>query len=82
MISQMKSRIPKFKSIEEERHFWQTHDITEFWDELTPVKLKFTTPRRKAISITLSPMEIHTLQDILVRLTGRRLHPSVLHSRK
>lgn len=28
-----KSRIPHFKTIEEEAEFWDTHDLTEFEDE-------------------------------------------------
>jgi len=33
-----KSRIPTFKTIEEEADFWDTHSIEEFADELTPVE--------------------------------------------
>jgi predicted DNA binding CopG/RHH family protein len=32
-------KIPAFNNIEEEAEFWDTHDITDFLDELTPVKL-------------------------------------------
>ncbi|HEY7348021.1 MAG TPA: CopG family antitoxin [Ktedonobacterales bacterium] len=35
------SRIPHFASREEEAAFWDTHDITEFEDELEPVKVRF-----------------------------------------
>jgi hypothetical protein len=31
------SRIPTFKTIEEEAEFWDTHDLTEFADELEEV---------------------------------------------
>ncbi len=34
------SRIPKFANREEEAAFWDTHDISDYWDELKPVKLK------------------------------------------
>jgi hypothetical protein len=34
----MKSRIPTFKSVEEEATFWDTHSSEEFADELTPVE--------------------------------------------
>lgn len=34
------SRIPDFKSREEEAEFWDTHDFMDFWDELEPVKLE------------------------------------------
>ncbi len=32
-----RSRIPKFKTIEEEAAFWDTHDTTEFEDEFESV---------------------------------------------
>ena len=35
------SRIPEFRSIEEEAEFWETHDLTEFedeWEEVTDVE--------------------------------------------
>jgi hypothetical protein len=35
------SRIPEFDSIEEEAEWWDTHDITDYLDELRPVTLKF-----------------------------------------
>lgn len=31
------SRIPRFATVEEEAEFWDTHDITEFDDELETV---------------------------------------------
>lgn len=31
------SRIPTFATVEDEAAFWDTHDITEFEDELEPV---------------------------------------------
>src|ERR1700690_1179561 len=46
-------KIPKFKSLEAERVFWDTHSITEFLDELKPVKVEFSRPKKKLISIRL-----------------------------
>ena len=51
----MKKKIPKFKSEEQERKFWQGHDSSEYidWDEADEVifpKLKLST---KTISIRL-----------------------------
>lgn len=37
-----KSKIPEFKTIQEEAEFWDTHDFTDFLDELKPVKVKFS----------------------------------------
>ena len=65
----MKSRIPKkFKSLQEERAFWQTHDITDFWSELKPVTLKFGQPRRKR-AVRLTNLELYTLKHLLSKLT-------------
>jgi hypothetical protein len=35
-----KSRIPEFSSYEEEANWWDTHDITDYLDELKPVKVR------------------------------------------
>ncbi len=44
----MKSRIPAFKTIEEEAAFWDTHSSEEFSDELTPVEnVKFVKAQPK-----------------------------------
>lgn len=60
----MKKRIPKFKSLEEERKFWDTHSVTEFLDELRPVKVEFTRPRKKLISLRLDVPQIESLKQI------------------
>ncbi len=36
-----KSRIPEFKTIEEEAAFWDTHSFTDFEDELEDVDIVF-----------------------------------------
>ena len=35
------SRIPDFATREEEAKFWDTHDISDYWDEMKPVKARF-----------------------------------------
>lgn len=39
MKKKIKSRIPKFKSLEEEAKFWDTHSITDFEDETEDVEI-------------------------------------------
>jgi hypothetical protein len=48
-----KSRIPTFKTIEEEASFWDTHSSEEFADELTPVEdVKFVpASSKKALTV-------------------------------
>ncbi len=33
------SKIPEFKTIEEEAEFWDTHSVTDYWDELEDVEV-------------------------------------------
>lgn len=60
----MKTRIPKFKSLEEERKFWDTHSITDFLDELRPAKVEFVRPKKKLISLRLDAPQIASLKEI------------------
>ena len=77
----MKSRIPKFRSLTEERAFWQTHSATDFLDELTPVVLEFGGPssRKQSPSVKLSGVEVRILQGVLARLLHAQ-HRSSSHS--
>lgn len=47
--------IPRFKSEDEEREFWATHDTTEYFDLSRPVKLDLThlRPSAKAVTVRL-----------------------------
>lgn len=36
-----KRTIPEFTSYEEEAHFWDTHDVTDYWDEMKPANVTF-----------------------------------------
>ena len=49
------SKIPKFNSIAEEAEFWDTHDFTEFMDELTPVTMKVNLgqPKEETLNVRL-----------------------------
>ncbi len=48
-----KTRIPTFSSIEEEAEFWDTHDVTDYWDELKPVKARFAKNLSHGMTIRL-----------------------------
>ena len=60
----MKRKIPKFKSLEEERKFWDTHSVTDFLDELKPVKIEFVRPKKKLLSVRLDINQIKSLKEI------------------
>ncbi len=40
-------KIPDFKTAEEEAEFWETHSVSDYWDEFRPVKEKLD-PKLKA----------------------------------
>lgn len=52
MTSKLKP-IPKFKSEEEERHFWETHDTTKYFDSNQMEKVKFPNLKPSTQSISL-----------------------------
>ncbi len=60
----MKNKIPKFKSLEEERNFWDTHSVTDYLEELKPVKVEFSKPKKKLISLRLDTPQIKDLKKI------------------
>jgi predicted DNA binding CopG/RHH family protein len=59
-----KSRIPEFKSIEEEAEFWDTHDFTDYLDEFRPVKVRFARNLSEGITIRLDPETLAKLRAL------------------
>jgi len=48
------NRIPDFATREEEAEFWDTHDITDFLDDLKPVKVTVSKTLGQGLTIRLS----------------------------
>lgn len=60
-----KSRIPDTDSIEELARFWETHDLTDFEDELEEVTEPIFAPRlRTTLLIRLEPQEVEAIKEI------------------
>lgn len=57
-------KIPKFKSEKEEADFWATHDSVDYLSETKEVKVKFTRPRKKLVSLRLDEKTIKKLKKI------------------
>ncbi|MBI2049550.1 BrnA antitoxin family protein [Candidatus Roizmanbacteria bacterium] len=46
-------KIPRFKSEDEEREFWDTHDLTDYLDHFKPVELDLSELKPSTESISL-----------------------------
>lgn len=64
------SKIPKFKNIEEEAHFWDTHSFVDFEDELEEVDIvvDLAKPRDDAIVVRVQK----SLKDKLERFATQK----------
>lgn len=49
------NKIPKFKTIEEEAKFWDTHSFADYWDELEDVDLvvELHKPKEKTLVLRM-----------------------------
>lgn len=64
--SKKSKAIPRFKSEDEEREFWATHDTTEYFDISKPVELDLSElkPSTKSITIRLPESLLATLKSL------------------
>jgi CopG antitoxin of type II toxin-antitoxin system len=69
------SRIPDFRSREEEAAFWDTHDFTEFLDETRPVKLRVTKNLSEGLTVRLDRWDREELER---RAAEQGIGPSTL----
>src|ERR1700694_1530509 len=72
---QNKSRIPNFATREEEAKFWDTHDISDYWDEMKPVRVRFAKQLSEGITIRLDPQ---TLSELRSLASERGIGPTTL----
>ena len=59
-------RIPKFKSYKEEAKFWDSHDVTDYLDELEPVKMTMDLkePKQETLTLRIQPVLKSRLEKI------------------
>ena len=60
--NQQQRTMPEFASREEEAEFWDTHDITDYWDELKPVKVNFSDSIDHAVIVRF---DLDTFNELL-----------------
>jgi predicted DNA binding CopG/RHH family protein len=58
-------KVPKFKSLKEEREFWDIHDSTDYHDDFKVTKnVVFVRPKKEVISLRLEPTIINKLKEL------------------
>jgi len=59
-------KIPEFKSLEEESEFWDTHDFTDFFEDMVDVDVEaeFGRPERVPVSVYLAPEAVTQLEAV------------------
>jgi predicted DNA binding CopG/RHH family protein len=58
-------KVPKFRSLKEERQFWDTHDSTNYHDDFKITKnVVFVRPKKEVISLRLEPKFIRRLREL------------------
>ena len=69
------SRIPKFASRQEEAEFWDTHDVTDFWDELEPVEVQIEGPFSEEVTLHI---DLETMDEVRTLAKEQGLPPDGL----
>ena len=69
------SRIPTFANHEEEAAFWDTHDISDYWDELKPAQLKVAKNLSQGITIRF---DAETLEELRQQAHRKGIGPTTL----
>lgn len=57
-----KSKIPEFKSIQEEAKFWDTHSFADYWDEFRPVRVQFAKNLSEGVTVRFDPVTSNKLR--------------------
>jgi len=58
--------IPRFKNEDEEREFWATHDLADYFDHFQPVELDLSElrPSTKSVTIRLPESLLEALKSL------------------
>lgn len=70
-----KEPIPKFKSYEEEAEFWDTHDVTDYWDDFAPTHISFKGDLKEGVFVRLDSETLARIREAAIELD---ISPSAL----
>ncbi len=62
MKNKKMSKIPQFKTREEEAKWWETHSFADYQDEFKTVKARFAKNLSEGIHVRLDPDTLETLR--------------------
>lgn len=74
-VERRERRIPEFSNRAEEAAFWDTHDITDYLDELESVEVRFVKKLSEGITVRLTPAMLRQLQ---IQARRKGVGPSTL----
>ena len=58
-------KVPKFKNVNEERKFWDSHESTDYLEDFEETKdVVFMRPKKQVISLRLEPQVINKLKAL------------------
>ena len=58
-------KAPKFKTLKEEREFWDTHNSTDYLDDFEVAgDVVFVRPKKEVISLRLDPKIVQKLREL------------------
>ncbi len=60
---QVSKKIPDFKSRDEMARFWDTHDASDYWDQLKSVNVRVAKNLSEGITIRLDPTTLTELRS-------------------
>ncbi len=60
-------KIPKFRSDDEARKFWQSHSFKEYKIDTSEAQIKFVKRSKKTVAIRLAPEDIKAVERIAER---------------
>lgn len=59
--------IPQFASYEEEAHFWDTHDVSDYWDALEPATIQYTKKPTKPVNVRFDDDTMHDIRTLALK---------------
>ena len=74
-VKPTKRQIPEFTSRAEEAEFWDTHDLTDYFDFDEPIEMEVTGPLSEPITLHI---DIETMEEVRALAKERGLPPDGL----